>query len=203
LPQIRADLEAYPELQKLAEAFAPPILLDSTTREGTLRDAAGDLPLLLYEAGEALRFDDVAIRAGLKGILNVMRYLKMLPATGKSKEKPGAKEDVKERPNKTWVANNSVWMRAPQSGILRSRVPLGGIVSEGMVIGYISDPFGEAEQSVVSPVSGVLIGITKLPLVHEGEALFHVATTKSTQSAARAVDEFNLEYEQPVIKRLK
>ena len=192
LPQIRADLDAHPELLELAEAFAPPILLDSPTRDGTLRDAAGSVPLLLYEAGEALRFDDLAIRAGLKGILRVMRHLQMLPSS-----KPS------EKPSKPWLANNSVWMRAPQSGILRSRIPLGGIVEEGVVLGYISDPFGEAEQAVVSHVSGVLIGITKLPLVHEGEALYHVATTTSMKSAARAVDEFHLEYEQPVIKRLK
>lgn len=192
LPQIRVDLDAHPDLLELAEAFAPPILLDSHTREGTLRSAAGNLPLLLYEAGEALRFDELAIRAGLKGVLRVMRHLNMLPAN------KGV--DKKSKP---WLANNSVWMRAPQSGILRSRIPLGGIVEEGVVLGYISDPFGEAEQAVVSDVSGVLIGITKLPLVHEGEALYHVATTASTKSAARAVDEFRLEYEQPLIKRLK
>ncbi|MGQ7844781.1 succinylglutamate desuccinylase/aspartoacylase family protein [Granulosicoccus sp. 3-233] len=192
LPQIRVDLDAHPDLLELAEAFAPPILLDSHTRDGTLRSAAGKLPLLLYEAGEALRFDELAIRAGLKGVLRVMRHLNMLPAS---------KSD--EKKSKPWLANNSVWMRAPQSGILRSRIPLGGIVEEGVVLGYISDPFGEAEQAVVSDVSGVLIGITKLPLVHEGEALYHVATTASTKSAARAVDEFRLEYEQPLIKRLK
>lgn len=192
LPQIRVDLDAHPDLLELAEAFAPPILLDSHTRDGTLRSAAGNLPLLLYEAGEALRFDELAIRAGLKGVLRVMRHLNMLPAN------KGV--DKKSKP---WLANNSVWMRAPQSGILRSRIPLGGIVEEGVVLGYISDPFGEAEQAVVSDVSGVLIGITKLPLVHEGEALYHVATTASTKSAARAVDEFRLEYEQPLIKRLK
>ena len=192
LPQIRVDLEENPELLELATAFGPPILLDSPTRSGTLRDVAGSLPLLLYEAGEALRFDELAIRAGLQGILRVMRHLHMLPA--------GKARDSK---NKTWLANNSVWMRAPQSGILRSRLGLGGIVEEGMVLGYISDPFGEAEQAVVSHVSGVLIGITKLPLVHEGEALYHVATSESNKSAARAVDEFHMEYEQPVIKRLK
>ena len=192
LPQIRVDLDAHPDLLELAEAFAPPILLDSHTREGTLRSAAGNLPLLLYEAGEALRFDELAIRAGLKGVLRVMRHLNMLPANKGIDKK-----------SKPWLANNSVWMRAPQSGILRSRIPLGGIVEEGVVLGYISDPFGEAEQAVVSDVSGVLIGITKLPLVHEGEALYHVATTASTKSAARAVDEFRLEYEQPLIKRLK
>lgn len=193
LPQIRVDLDSNPELLSLAEAFSPPIILDSATRDGTLRAVAGDIPLLLYEAGEALRFDELAIRAGLKGVLRVMRHLHMLPSGSKATERRG----------KPWVANNSVWMRAPQSGILRSRIPLGGIVEADMVLGYISDPFGEAEQPVVSHVSGVLIGITKLPLVHEGEALYHVATTASTRSAARAVDEFHLEYEQPVIKRLK
>jgi len=192
LPQIRADLEEHPELQELAEAFGPPILLDSPTRSGTLRDAAGSLPLLLYEAGEALRFDDLAIRAGLQGILRVMRHLHMLPSSRNSEPKI-----------KTWLANNSVWLRAPQSGILRSRIPLGGMVEEGMILGYISDPFGESEQAVVSHVTGVLVGITKLPLVHEGEALFHIATSESNKSAAHAVDEFHLEYEQPVIKRLK
>ncbi len=192
LPQIRVDLEAHPELLELAQAFGPPIMLDSATRDGTLRGAAGDLPLLLYEAGEALRFDEIAIRAGLQGVLRVMRHLNML-APGKTVERVG----------KPWLANNSVWMRAPQSGILRSRIPLGGIVDEGVVLGYISDPFGESEQAVISSASGVLIGITKLPLVHEGEALYHVASTSSNKSAARAVDEFHLEYEQPVIKRLK
>ena len=193
LPQIRVDLERHPDIRELAEAFAPPIVLDSPTRPNTLRDAAGDIPLLLYEAGEALRFDELAINAGLKGVLRVMRRLSMLPATKGGEGRGGGK---------VWVANHSVWLRAPQSGILRSRVKLGGVVGEGDVIGYITDPFGESEQSVVSPVSGVLIGVTKLPLVHEGEALYHVATT-STSFAERAMNAFNEEYEMPLVKRLK
>lgn len=196
LPQVRVDLDRYPELKELAEAFAPPIVLDSPTRSGTLRDAVGEKPLLLYEAGEALRFDDLAIRAGVKGVLRVMRHIGMLPPL-KARE---ATQDNKARP---WIANNSVWMRASQSGILRTRIKLGGIVEAGDVLGYIADPFGESEQPIVSDCSGVLIGLTKLPLVHEGEALFHVATTTSTAGVARAVDQFHQEYEQPAIKRLK
>lgn len=194
LPQIRVDLDRHPQLQPLAEAFGAPIVLDSPTRPNTLRDAADTIPLLLYEAGEALRFDELAIRAGLKGILRVMRSLGMLAS---------AKGGEGKRARKPWVANNSVWMRAPQSGILRSRLPLGGVVGAGDVLGFISDPFGESEQSVVSDVSGVLIGSTKLPLVHEGEALYHVATTASTSFAERAMNAFHEEYEMPVIKRLK
>jgi len=207
LPQIRVDLERHPELRELAEAFGSPIVLDSPTRAGTLRDAAGDLPLLLYEAGEALRFDELAIRAGLKGVLRVMRKLGMLPpgrggdAGANARPEDAGVAPAKASSRKVWVANSSFWMRAPQSGILRSRVPLGGVVGEGDTLGVISDPFGEAEQSVVSNVSGVLIGITKLPLVHEGEALYHVATTATTGFAERAMSAFNEEYEVPVIKR--
>lgn len=189
LPQVRIDLGLHPEYLGLAEAFAPPIVLDSQTRSGTLRDAAGSIPLLLYEAGEALRFDDLAIRAGLQGTLRVMRHINMLPSS--------AKNELRSKP---YVASESVWMRAPQSGILRSRIPLGKIVEAGETLGYISDPFGESEQTVVSSVAGVLIGVSKLPLVHEGEALFHVANTTSTRRAARAVDDFHQAFDQVPIE---
>jgi predicted deacylase len=185
LPQIRLDLEKHKDSIELAKAFAAPIIIDMPTREGTLRAAADEMPLLLYEAGEALRFDEVAIKAGVQGTLRVMRYLGMLPALKRGEKKFSS-----------YIANDSTWMRAPQSGILRSRVRLGLAVSEGELLGLIADPFGEAEEPVKSTVSGILIGMTRMPLVHEGEALFHVANTSSTKMAARAVDEFHQGYEE-------
>jgi len=184
LPQIRADLDSSPSLLPMAVAFSPPVILDSSTRGGTLRAAVGDKPVLLYEAGEALRFDELAIRAGVQGTLRVMRYLNMLPVSKKV-----------ERKYEPTIANDSVWMRAPQSGILRSTLKLGAIVNRGDVVGIVADPFGVAEEKVISHVSGVLVGQSNLPLVHEGEALFHVACISSTKSAARVVDEFHQEYE--------
>jgi len=151
----------------------------------------GEKPCLLYEAGEALRFNDVAIRAGVKGTLRVMRFLNMLPTTKKS-----------ERKYEPTIANDSVWMRAPQSGIVRSHLQLGDVVAEGDSLGVVSDPFGELEEDVISRVSGVLVGQTTMPLVHEGEALFHVACLSSTKSAARVLDEFHQEYEQALMNPL-
>ena len=185
LPQLRLDLSRHKRQLPLAKAFGPPIILDSSTRAGTLREAVGDLPLLLYEAGEALRFDELAIRAGLKGTIRVMRYLKMLPPLNR-----------KERSIKPHIAKGSLWMRASQSGIMRSPLPLGSIIKRGDRLGLISDPFGESQEEVISQISGVLIGATKMPLVHEGEALFHVASSGTSQSAATAVDAFHQEYEQ-------
>jgi len=94
----------------------PPIIMDMGTRNGTLREAS-KIPILLYEAGEALRFDDVSIRAGLRGTLRVMRHLEMLPSAKKS--------SVSHEP---FIANDNEWMRAPQSGIIRSSVPLGAAI---------------------------------------------------------------------------
>jgi len=192
LPQIRADLDTSEALLPMAMAFSPPVILDAPTRAGTLRAAVGEKPVLLYEAGEALRFDELAIRAGVQGTLRVMRYLDMLPKSKKS-----------ERKYEPTIANDSVWMRAPQSGIVRSRLQLGAIVKRGDTLGVVSDPFGEAEEDVISQVSGVLVGQTKMPLVHEGEALFHVACLSSTKSAARTVDEFHQEYEQALIRAIR
>nr|WP_305909580.1 succinylglutamate desuccinylase/aspartoacylase family protein [Methylomarinum sp. Ch1-1]MDP4522501.1 succinylglutamate desuccinylase/aspartoacylase family protein [Methylomarinum sp. Ch1-1] len=79
LPQIRANLD-HEETLALAEAFNVPVLINSHLRDGSLRESAAEqgIQMLLYEAGEALRFDEICIRAGLQGILAVMRHLGMV-----------------------------------------------------------------------------------------------------------------------------
>ncbi|MQM38288.1 hypothetical protein KBTX_02298 [wastewater metagenome] len=44
--------------------------------------------------------------------------------------------------------------------------------------------------------SGIVIGRNNLPLVHEGEALFHVARFDSVHRVARYVQAFNRELEE-------
>lgn len=168
LPQIRADL-SHDETRHLAMQFGVPVVLDAKLRDGSLREAASDMgvPLLLYEAGEALRFDELCIRAGARGILNVMRELKMLPARKRAAKVPEAV-----------VADDSRWVRAPTSGIMRSRVQLGARVKKGAILGDIADPLGLNESPVLSPDEAIVIGMTNLPLVHEGEALYHLASFK-------------------------
>ncbi len=164
LPQIRALLD-NDKTKELALAFGAPVVLDAPLREGSMRAATAEsgTRVLLYEAGEALRYDEVSIRAGVNGIINVMRNIGMLAASRKR---------VKIAPA---IAHSSKWVRAPQSGILRSTNPMGHRINKGDVLGYVSDPFGEIEMEVIAPVSGMVIGRTTLPLVHEGEAIFHIA----------------------------
>ncbi|MEH6638705.1 MAG: succinylglutamate desuccinylase/aspartoacylase family protein [Porticoccaceae bacterium] len=185
LPQVRANMDD-PETERLAHAFNVPVIISATLRDGSLRQSAADLgmPMLLYEAGEALRFDEVGIRAGVKGIINVMRELKMLPAA-RQKSNKGA-DSV--------VARSSSWVRAPESGILRAMAPLGAHVKKNQLLGIVADPFGEQELQLLSPYSGIVIGRTNLPLVNEGDALFHLARFEDVGEVASNVEGFNEEH---------
>ncbi len=185
LPQIRANLEDN-ETEKLARAFNVPVIISSILRDGSLREAAAEagIPTLLYESGEALRFDEVSIRAGVKGITNVMRELGMLAKKRRSEKAPA--EPV--------VAHASSWVRAGESGILRAMVPLGGRVKKGALLGVIADPFGERELQITSPYSGIIIGKTNLPLANEGDALFHIARFSDLRDVEAKVDVFHEEH---------
>ena len=183
LPQVRAMLDSK-EIVGMARAFGTPVVLDSALREGSLRSTAHQhgIPTVVYEAGEALRFDEFAIRAGLRGVVSVMRELGMLQRTRKP---PKQREP--------YVARGSQWVRAPETGVLVSRVKLGARVPNGSALGAISDPLGEEETLIRSPIHGVLIGRANLPLCNEGDALFHIASFQRTRSVAEDVEIFREE----------
>jgi hypothetical protein len=88
------------------------------------------------------------------------------------------------------VARSSAWVRAEESGILRAMAPLGMRVKKGSLLGMISDPFGEREVQINAGFSGVIIGRTNLPLINEGDALFHIARFERAQQAADKVEIF-------------
>ena len=179
LPQIRGNLDDEATLQ-LARAFGAPVIVNSNVRDGSLRQCAADqgMPMLIYEAGEALRFDELSIRAGLRGTLNAMRHIGMLPLSRKT------------RPVSPVLADSTSWVRAPESGIVIPRVELGSRVTEGDVLAVIGDPVSDEESLVKAPFDGIIIGQSKLPLAHEGDALFNVAAFKSVSRAENRVEEF-------------
>lgn len=164
LPQIRANLHDT-QTYKCAKAFAAPVIIHSQTRDGSLREAATKqgIPVLLYEAGEALRFDSNAIKVGVEGILRVMAALKMYPL-----------ETYTERQSILQVTETK-WVRAPGSGILRLYVELGQKVTKKQVLGVISDAFGEKNTTVNAPCAGMVIGSLQNPLVNQGDAIVHIA----------------------------
>ncbi len=185
LPQVRADLD-NPDVLALAEAFGASIMLNANLRDGSLRAAAMDVgcKILLFEAGEALRFHEVAIRVGVNGVLGVLRHVGMLPpAKGR------------RRPIEPVRSDSSHWLRAPVSGILRAKKKLGDRVRKGEVLGLVSDPLGSEVQTVNARASGIVIGRTNLPVVNRGDGLFHVALVKSLLAAGEVLEGLEEELE--------
>ncbi|MCC2615293.1 succinylglutamate desuccinylase/aspartoacylase family protein [Aestuariibacter halophilus] len=178
LPQIRANLDDEQTLE-MAQAFGIPVLLNSDLRDGSLRQVAADqgAKMLLYEAGQALRYDEFSIRAGVKGIINVMRHIGML-------NKTKAKRRIKH-----FVARESGWIRANESGFIFHKAHLGDHVMKGDVLATIADPYGDIVGTVTSPEEGVVIGKQNIPLTQEGEAIYHLAYFRKPDSVAQSVNQ--------------
>ena len=182
LPQVRVS-SGSSELMHLAEQFGAPVILSSKLREGSLRHAASErgVNVLVYEAGEGLRYDELSIRAGVTGILRVMHYLKMVSRKGTSR-----------RSGAPIVATSSSWLRSPAGGLLRAYKTIGDQVEPNDLLAVVADPFGETEVEVLGPKSGVIIGRTNLPVVNEGDALFHVAEARRA-ALESVLDSFSTE----------
>jgi predicted deacylase len=162
-PQIRADL-ADPRVSELAEAFGIPLLIGGEGPEGSLRRTAcgAGVPTIVFEAGSARRLERPFIEIGIAGILNVMRFLRMLP--GEPAEPP-----LRLRIERTH------WVRAQAGGILDLGVELGQALERGAPISVNTNPFGRERSLLKAPWSGVVLGLTQLPLVHPGDAICHLA----------------------------
>ncbi|KPJ67771.1 MAG: hypothetical protein AMJ43_02010 [Coxiella sp. DG_40] len=180
LPQIYVNYR-YIELQNLAKVFPTPVILDFPNPDpGSLLETSqnNNILTLVYEAGEALRFDEFAIRIGLRGILQLCREIGMLP---KLKHKPMKfKEPI--------VSQVWEWIRAPTGGINKTLIRLGGKVEKGDKLAVISDPFGSKQEYQVNAESaGVIIGRNNLPLINEGEPLLKVAKIAGKSSVRSEV----------------
>ena len=182
LPQIRACLEHLPT-KRLARVFGAPVILNSELKDGSLREAARDMkmPMLLYEAGEALRFDPFAIKCGVKGILAVMSEIGMLNKSDVAKTIRGS--------TKSFIAKASHWVRAPHGGTIRLKKSLGDMVKRSEIVAHITDPFGDERVAVRAKAKGIIIGATNLPLVNRGDAIFHVATFKDPKIVEEDIDQ--------------
>jgi uncharacterized protein len=168
LPQIRGNLDD-PRALELASAFGAPVMVHAQVRDGSLRAAATDAgaTVLLFEGGEAWRFDELAIEAGTSGTLRVLAHLGMID----DGDAPDSSPPIECR--------RSSWIRARRSGIALMSVGLGQQVARGEQLAIIHDSLGTRLSRATAPFDGIVVGMTQHPLVHQGDALVHVATTET------------------------
>jgi uncharacterized protein len=164
-PQIRCTFDD-PYNIKIAKAFAPPIVLHSSLIDKSFRKSAfrKKKKILVYETGEAHRFDEMGIQEGINGTLRVMQFLGMKGSNISS--------------NDTDFYRKSHWVRARYAGLFQPNIKLGDHVKRNQLLGKITDPFGFESFKVVASREGRVIGLNNSPVVHKGDAIMHIATEK-------------------------
>lgn len=183
MPQLRADFST-PGTKEFARYFNAPVILESKQRDGSLRQAASQLgiPLIVYEGGEALRFNELCIRAGVHGILNILHHMKMLRSNNL----------LIGKKSKSVITKTSRWVRAPVSGLIEPKQDvLTRHVKKDEILAYIHDPFLiNPSIEVIAPFEGIVIGQALKAMATEGDALFHIASFKKISGVRAYIEEY-------------
>jgi len=168
LPHVRADMSSK-KVRRIARAFGTEIIIDSPGPPRTLRAAAtaAGVATIIFEAGETFRFQRNMVSRGVAGVRNVLAALKM---TG----------DTKKEPRFRVIVKVSEWVRSVKGGIADILVRPGEIIYAGDEIASITNPFGREVSMVRSPLTGLIIGITTMPMVNPGDTICHVAKLEKT-----------------------
>ncbi len=164
LPQIRVDLSQKKAVE-LARHFGVGIIVGGTGPPKSLRRETmnAGIPAIIYDAGQALSFQPEMIVPGVKGVKNVMEYLKMIQ---------GAHREVPE----SQIFERSPWLRVPsgQSGFFFPERGLDSKIFPGDRLGYVVDPLTDERHDIIAPYSGHIIGMAIPQVVLSGYALFHL-----------------------------
>ncbi len=117
---------------------------------------------LAVEAGHAGTTNAEDIDALVNGTLSVMRELKMLPGEAHRVEHP------------LWLGRIAT-VSSDQDGIFYPRVVPEAYVTQGQIIGHITNYFGEKIRDVASPVTGVVAYIGAVPSMKKGDTVANIA----------------------------
>jgi len=168
LAHVRADMDDE-KTRRMAKAFGTEIIMDQIAGAGTLRHAAtrAGIPTIILEAGETFRFQRRMVAKGVAGVRNVLRSLGMI-------------EGEVQEPRFQVIVKVAEWIRAERGGILDIRVRPGDLIYEGNDIAVVTTPFGREVTTLKSPLTGLAIGITTIPLVQPGDAICHIAKLEKT-----------------------
>lgn len=185
LPQVYCDLN-HAKTKHLAQSFKAPLITNVSAEPNTLRETIEHLaiPALIYQAGEAMRFNEPAIKLGVSGIRNIMNALDMLSHS----------ENAEQSSFNPIFSQDQDWIRAHRSGVLLSLVSLGQKINKGQRIGLINDPFSaDTAEIVQAEQEGIVVGINCHPLIHEGQTIFKIATFLDNNRAKSALEAWDNE----------
>lgn len=162
-PNVRGDFHD-PKVLALARAFGATILIHGKGPNGALRREAvkAGCPTILLEAGETDKIEPAVMDFGIRAIKNVLRETDMIP---------GEPED----PPYQVRINRTKWIRANLGGILQFHVSPGELIKRGQPLVTTTNLFGDPNDVIESPLSGIVIGLATTPVIKPGEPVCHIA----------------------------
>jgi predicted deacylase len=164
-PQIRANIKSK-KIVSFVNMFGQVPVVHSSEIDGSLRATARKhrCTMMVFEGGEANRFNNQVIQEALEGTVHVLKKLNMIKVPGR----------WGKRKNNT-ICKKSKWLRASRSGLFRLFPNLGDAVKAKQKIGVISNIFGDPIRSVKAPFDGLIIGVSTDPKVNQGDGMIHLA----------------------------
>ena len=166
-PQVRytsGDASAH----ELAQQFGAPFTIAKSAIAKSLRKTAlgMQIPIVVYEGGEALRLNGKSIDRAIDGVKNVLRAQGMIKGKFRNRD--------------TIQIDKTSWVRAKKAGIFVLSRASGVHVEKGDILGTIYDPHAKNEYAVLSTKKGYIIGHNNQPVVNQGDPLFHIGYTLNT-----------------------
>lgn len=122
-------------------------------------------PAITTESGYLGKSDEESIVRNIKGILNVMKLLKMISGS------PAAVDDP------IWIDKYEV-VYSDSSGLFYPQTRMGYYVKKGEKIGYVTDYLGEIIREYTAPFTGIVLYIINTPPANQGEPLFEIGRIK-------------------------
>jgi len=176
-PRILCNNEA-PEVTKLSRVFGTDLILERKGKSGMLAIEAYrklKVPILTIEIGGGVRIWDEFVNDGVKGIMNILVYKKMI-------------NGMIDVPIRQFILNYRDGYTAPFSGLLDVLVSLGNAAKEGEVIATLYDPEKDFLKEIKANHPGVVFSVRLKSKINRGETMFSLLHFKRGKDKAYAIN---------------
>lgn len=165
VPQIRCVFKDEDNLE-LAKVFGTRFIMNSPNVSKSLRAMLGKMkiPILLYEGGKTMCYEDYVIEEGVNGAIRVLNHLGLT-----NNEVCKSRESI--------IITKSSWLRASFSGMFHLKIDVsesGNKVSKGTILATITDPYGQLSKNIKAPSDCHIFCVNTAPIVNKGDAIFHI-----------------------------
>lgn len=174
-PQVRIVADDK-QLLHYAHVFNAPFTVLSPNIDKSFRTTCAkmNIPIILFEGGKSRDGNKYIVKHGVDGVTRILKEFDML----------ADKFTAKEVTTESIIIQKSKWIRAQRSGLLHVKIECNKHVEKDEFIATITDPYGAMRFKVRAPNEGYIINVNHSPIVHQGDAIFHISTLDSTINIA-------------------